>query len=100
MNNTTRYKYRSNNFILTDSAAEKMAQMECQIPDFSEMADSNAEHIAMRMEFAAKRTREISTKMAMAKDKDISTLWHERHCFIGKLAKDIREMESIETEEL
>jgi hypothetical protein len=97
MNNTTRYKHKLENTILADSEAEKMAQMECQIPDFSEMADSDAEHIAMRMEFAARKTREISTQMITAKDKDISILWHERHCFIGKLAKDIKEMESIET---
>ena len=97
MNNTTRYKHKLDNSILEDLEAAEMAKLECQIPDFSEMVDSDAEHIAMRMEFAARKTREISTKMIAAKDKDISILWHERHCFIGKLAKDIKEMESIET---
>lgn len=98
MNNTTRYKHKLHDTILADSEAAKMAQMECQIPDFSEVADSDAEYIAMRMEYAARRTREISTQMVTAKDKDIPTLWHERHCFIGKLAKNIKDMESIETE--
>ena len=50
------------------------------------------------MEFAARRTKEISTQMVTAKDKDVSRLWHERHCFIGKLAKNIKDMESIENE--
>lgn len=97
MNNTMRYKHKLHNTILEDSEAMKMAQMECQIPDFSEIADSDAEYIAMQMEFAARKTRETSTQMVTVKDKDISKLWHERHCFIGKLSKKIKEMESIET---
>jgi hypothetical protein len=52
----------------------------------------------MNMEYAARRTREISTQMVTAKEENISRLWHERHCFIGKLAKNIKDMESIETE--
>ena len=98
MNNTMRYKHKLDNTILTDSEAAKIAQMECQIPDFSEMTDSDAENVAMQMEFAARRTREISTQMVTDKDRDISILWHTRHCFIGKLAKKVKEMESIETE--
>jgi len=69
----------------------------CSIPDFSDTVDSDAENIAAQMEFAARRTKEISTQMVTSKDKDISKLWDERHCFIGKLAEKIKEMKSIET---
>jgi len=98
MNNTTRYKHKLRDTILADSEAAEMAKMECLIPDFSGVTDSDSEHIAMNMEYAARRTREISTQMVTAKEENISRLWHERHCFIGKLAKNIKDMESIETE--
>ena len=98
MNHTIGKKHKLYNINLEDSEDMKMAEMECKIPDFSEMVDSDAEHVAMQMEFAARRTKEISAQMVTAKDKDISKLWHERHCFIGKLAKNIKDMESIETD--
>jgi hypothetical protein len=98
VNNITRYKHKLYDTILADTETAEMAKMECKIPDFSEVADSDAEYIAMNMEYAARRTREISTQMVTAKDENISRLWHERHCFIGKLAKNIKNMQSIETE--
>jgi hypothetical protein len=52
----------------------------------------------MQMDFTTRKIAQISTQMVQAKDEDISRLWHERHCFIGKLSKKIKEMESIETE--
>ena len=92
---TNGYKLRKT--IFEDSEAAEMAKMECQIPDFSDMSDSDAENVAMQMDFATRKIVQISTKMVTTKDDDISTLWHERHCFIGKLSKKIKEMETIET---
>ena len=95
--NNTKNKHKSHKTIVTDLEAAKMAQAECQIPDFSEMSDSDAENVAMQMDFTARRIAQISAQMVTAKDEDISKLWHERHCFIGKLSKKIKEMESVET---
>ena len=97
MNNTTRSKHKLRDTIFEDSEAVEMAKFECQIPDFSDMSDSDAENIAMQMDFTTRKIAQISTQMVQAKDEDISRLWHERHCFIGKLSKKIKEMESIET---
>jgi hypothetical protein len=97
MNSKSTNKHKSHSTILEDSEAAEMAKMECQIPDFSEMSDSDAENVAMQMSFTARRIAQISTQMVVAKDEDISKLWHERHCFIGKLSKNIKDMESIET---
>jgi hypothetical protein len=92
-----RNEHKSPKTILEDSEAAEMAKMECRIPDFSEMSDSDAENIAMQMDFTTRKIAQISTQMVTAKDEDISRLWHERHCFIGKLSKKIKEMESVET---
>lgn len=97
MNSESKSKHNLYNTILKDSEAEEMAKMECHIPDFTEMSDDDAENVAMQMDFAARRIVQISTKMVKAKDNDIPILWHERHCFIGKLSTKIKEMESIET---
>lgn len=97
MNNKSTNEHKSHDTILGDSEAAKMAQMECWIPDFSDLSDSDAENVAMQMDFTTMKIVQISTQMVKAKDKDISRLWHERHCFIGKLSKKIKEMESIET---
>jgi hypothetical protein len=90
-------KHKLHSTIFEDLEAKKMTEMECQIPDFREVSDSDAESIAMEMDFTAKNIAQISAQMAAAKVKDISILWHKRHCFIGKLSKQIKEMESIET---
>lgn len=97
MNNKSTNKHRSHATILEDSEVAEMAKMECQIPDFSDMSDSDAENVATQMDFATRKIKQISTQMVRAKEEDISRLWHERHCFIGKLSKKIKEMESIET---
>lgn len=97
MSNTMTNKHKSHKTIFEDSEVAEMAKIECQIPDFSEMSDSDTENIAMQMDFASRRIVQISVQMTKAEDKDISKLWHERHCFIGKLSKKIKEMESIET---
>lgn len=91
-------KHKVHNKIFEDLEAAEMAKTECQIPDFSEMSDSDAENVAMQMDFTTRRIVQISSQMVTAKEEDISRLWHERHCFIGKLSKKIKEMESIETE--
>ena len=97
MNNKSTNKHKLYDNILGDSEAEEMAKAECQIPDFSEMSDSDSENVAMQMDFTTRKIVQISTQMVRAEDEDISRLWHKRHCLIGKLSKQIKNMESIET---
>ena len=47
MNDITRYKHKLKDTIVEDSEMAEMVKMECQIPDFSEVVDSDAEYIAM-----------------------------------------------------